>query len=250
MYLFGSGELYLKPFGPNAAGNPTPQKLGTMQEVSVEISASQKELYGKNQFPVAIARTAGKINMKAKFANINAKTCNDLFFGNTVAVGSKRGMIDEAHTAGASVTIAPPSSGVFAEDFGVVDATTGKQMTKVVSGAAAGVSYQVNEGTGVYTFNASQGATLISYSFTVSTLGASSNVTNKPMGSMPIFEANLVNNQFQSANNSVNSYLQFPNCIAAKFSMPFKNEDFTVVEFDFSAFSDAAGNIFYLNLDE
>ncbi len=250
MFLFGSGTLIAKPFGPNAAGNPTPQQLGTMQEVSIEISASQKELYGKNQFPVAIARTAGKINMKAKFANINGKTCNDLFFGNTVTPGMVRGMIDEAHTGAASITITPPTSGVFKEDYGVIDTTTGIQMIKVASGMAAGVSYHVDETTGIYTFNASQSNVKISYSYTVSALGVSSNVTNKPMGAMPIFEVNLVNNQFQSANNAINSHFNFPNCIAAKFNMPFKNEDFVVVEFDFSAFADASGNIFYLDLDE
>ena len=43
---------------------------------------------------------------------------------------------------------------------------------------------------------------------------------------------------------------RFPNCIAAKLTMNFKNEDFMIPEFDFSAFADSAGNIFYWDLDE
>jgi hypothetical protein len=249
MFLFGSGTLVAKPFGPLAAGSPTPMQLGTMQEVNMDISASQKELYGKLQFPVAIARTQGKINFKAKFATIYAKVLNDLFFGNTVTTGEVIGQIDEAHAAGTSVTIAPPNSGTFVDDLGVRDQTSGKQMTLVTSSPVAGVSYMVNTGTGVYTFGTGQQGTFISYSYSVAT-GVSTTATNKPMGSMPTFEVWFSNSQFASSDGSLNAFLVFPNCIAAKTTLPFKNEDFTIAEFDFSAFQDASGNLFKLYLDE
>jgi hypothetical protein len=42
---------------------------------------STKQLYSSKQFPVAIGRGTGKIKGKANFAQFNAQTFNDLFFG-------------------------------------------------------------------------------------------------------------------------------------------------------------------------
>jgi hypothetical protein len=61
------------------------RKFGALQDVSVDISFNLKELYGQNQFPLTIARGQGKIEGKAKFANLNGGMVNDLFFGQTNA---------------------------------------------------------------------------------------------------------------------------------------------------------------------
>ncbi|HLI84789.1 MAG TPA: hypothetical protein VKV17_12780 [Bryobacteraceae bacterium] len=251
-YVFGSGTIVATPFGPNAAGNPTPLQLGTMQECSVEFSASQKELYGKLQFPVAIARTAGKLNMKAKFATIYAKVLNDLFFGATVGTGGQQiAQINEAHAIAATITITPPNSGTFVKDQGVIRSDTGINMPlSPTSNPAAGFYYQTN---GTYSFNASDVTAgfgvQISYIWSGNNLngtaGSNSNVTNKPMGSQPTFEAWLTNSQF-----GMNVALRFPYCISSKLTLSMKNEDFTIPEFDFSAFSDPSGNLFYEYLDE
>jgi hypothetical protein len=245
MYVFGSGTLIVTPFGSLAAADPTPLQLGTMQECSVEISASQKELYGKAQFPVAIARTQGKINMKAKFATFNAKILNDAFWGAAVTAGQNIVHVDFQAAASATVTIvaaddSAPSGWAFVEDLGVLDAN-GKQMTKH---ATPGVG-QYSVAGAVYTFNAGETGTLrITYVYSI-TAGKASNVTNKPMGSQPVFEAWMANSQFGS-----NLAIRFPNCISTKISLPFKNEDFSVSDFDFAAFADGAGNILYEYLDE
>lgn len=110
------------------------------------------------------------------------------------------------------------------------------------------MQYSVVESTGVYTFNAGQTTPVfITYNYTASsaTTGTNVQVTNKPMGSMPTFETWLYNNQFGN-----NIAFQFPNCISSKLSFNFKNEDFAIPEFDFSAFSDNAGNIFYEYMDQ
>jgi hypothetical protein len=250
MFIFGSGNAYATPYGANAPGSPTPLELGVLQETGVEFATSQKELYGKQQFPLAVARTAGKVNLTFKFANVYLKLWNDLFFGSTVAAGSERGVADESHVAAASVTIAPPSSGVFARDMGVRDATTGKSMTLVLASPVAGVSYEVNTGTGVYTFNASQGASLISYTYTLSSTGFKSNVTNQPMGSQPVMDITIFNTQYTNLDGSFNCLLRFPAVIAAKMGMPMKNEDWQITDFACAAFADNAGNIMYLNADE
>ena len=74
MYLFGTGRLTVTP------ENGEESAFGTVQEVGVDISYGEKELYGEFQFPVDIARTQGKISIKAKAARIDAKLFNDVFF--------------------------------------------------------------------------------------------------------------------------------------------------------------------------
>jgi hypothetical protein len=83
-YQFGSGNLY-----GLAGAVPVARKFGALQDVSVDISFNLKELYGQNQFPLTIARGQGKIEGKAKFANLNGGMVNDLFFGQTNATGKK-----------------------------------------------------------------------------------------------------------------------------------------------------------------
>ncbi len=49
---FGSGVLIATPSGANA----TPVQFGTLQDVSIDISFSSKQLFGQYQFPIALAR--------------------------------------------------------------------------------------------------------------------------------------------------------------------------------------------------
>ena len=81
---FGSGVL----IGTTSDG---PLQFGTLQDVSVDFSFSVKSLMGQYQFPVAVARGAGKISGKAKFANIDGPILNTIFFGNTPATGQTLG---------------------------------------------------------------------------------------------------------------------------------------------------------------
>src|SRR5208283_697884 len=62
---FGSGVL----IGTTSAG---PLQFGTLQDVSVDFSFSLKSLMGQYQFPVAVARGAGKISGKEKSPNFDA----------------------------------------------------------------------------------------------------------------------------------------------------------------------------------
>jgi hypothetical protein len=42
--------------------------------------------------------------------------------------------------------------------------------------------------------------------------------------------------------------LKLNNCVGSKISLPFKNEDFSVQEFDFMALADASNNIGTISL--
>lgn len=250
MYIFGSGTAFATPFGASSAGNPSPLQLGTLQESQIDISNSQKELMGKNQFPVAIARTAGKIDVKFKFANFYGKIVNDLFFGGTVVAGEEIGVPDFLGTvASHAVTITPPGGGTYARNLGVRDGTSGKQMQVVAAASeVAGISYSISGA--VYTFATGQSVTVfISYTYTVAT-GVKATVTNLPMGTQPALDVTVMNSQYVSADGSQNCLFRFPNCISSKFGFPFKNEDFTITEFDCHALQDASGNVMFINFDE
>lgn len=255
MYQFGSGTAFVTPFGPAAAANPSPIQLQTLQESNIDISNSQKELMGKNQFAVAIARTTGKMECKFKFANLNIKGMNDLFFGGAVQTGQEIGVPDfssaiTSHAAIISTTNGMPSGATFGRNLGVRNGLTGKQMTLVIASAeVAGISYSFSAGT--YTFASGETATTasISFTYTVST-GFSSTVQNLPMGTQPQLDVTLMNAQYVSADGSLNCLLRFPLMVSAKFSLPYKNEDFVITEFDCSAQADAQGRVLMINVDE
>jgi hypothetical protein len=74
-YSFGTGKLIAAP----KAGEPA--QFGTVQDVTIDISFSDKDLRGEYLFPVDIARTQGKVGIKVKFAKIDGKLFNNIFFG-------------------------------------------------------------------------------------------------------------------------------------------------------------------------
>ncbi len=241
MFEFGSGTLWGFPSGGNVAPNPTPMKFGTLQDVSLDISGDVKQLYGQKQFPEAVARGKCKITGKAKFASINGKMLNDLFFGQSLGAGMVQIALDEVHTVPVSpfqVNITPPNSGVFVQDWGVRYVSTGLPLTRVASAPVTG-QYTVSGST--YTFSTGDQGTnniLISYSYSVSATGTQLNIKNQLMGFAPTVQVLLQtlynNNQFSVLLYSV---------VASKLSFATKQEDFIIPEFDFEAFANAAGQV-------
>jgi hypothetical protein len=246
-FAFGAGNMYvtqLQDADGNAIVNPSPYPLMTLQEGSVDMSSDTKELYGQNQFPVAVGRGKTKLQIKVKPARIFAGMWNAIFFGQTLTAGILTNFTD---TAGAlipstpfQITIAPPSSGTFAADLGVLD-QNGNPMKRVASAPATG-QYSVNTGTGVYTFAAADTGlrVYINFQYTAtSTVSQKQTVVNKAMGLVPTFKTDMTV-----------SYLgkqitfSFPMCVATKFAIGFKNEDFAIPEFDFSAFDNGSGNVY------
>ena len=107
MFEFGSGTVWITPVGGNLPSDPTPIEIGTLQDVSIDISFDLKMLYGMNQFPEAIARGKGKITGKAKFGRFNSDLINQMMFAQTRTVGTEAAAKDEAHTLGGTVWITP-----------------------------------------------------------------------------------------------------------------------------------------------
>src|SRR6516165_4454258 len=134
MYSFGSGVLY----GVRTdVANATPVNFGLVQDVSIEQSATQKDLYGQYQYPVASARGQIKTTGKATVAKISGLAFASLFFGLVPTAGAQLAtQFQESQTVAATVTVA--NSATFVTDFGVVYLTSCLPLTKVASSPAAG----------------------------------------------------------------------------------------------------------------
>jgi hypothetical protein len=241
MFEFGSGTLWGFPVGGNTATNPTPMKFGTLQDVSLDISGDVKQLYGQKQFPEAVARGKCKITGKSKFAVINGKMLNDLFFGQTMGAGMIKTSLDEdiAPIPATPFQITVANAATFKQDWGVRYTTTGLPLTRVASGPVQG-QYSVNTSTGVYTFaSADTGAHVqISYTFVAAATGSQLNITNQLMGFAPTIQV-LLETVYNANQFSVLLY----SVVASKLSFATKQEDFIIPEFDFEAFANAAGQV-------
>jgi hypothetical protein len=250
MFLFGVGTLFATATHAadgSALATATPVQFGTLQEVSGEISFEEKKLYGSRQFPVAVGRGKGKMDFKAKTANLTGQILADLVFGVPITNGIKDVTSFATAIPAASpytVTIAPPSSGTFVSDQGVIDVAAGSPMKRVSSAPATG-QYSVSAA-GVYTFAAADTGKSIAVSYEYSATDASAQViqiTNQQMGYAPMFKAALdLSYQGKSMTLVLNR------CSSSKLSLPFKADDFVVPDFDFSAMEDDAGNIGYIAL--
>ncbi|MGU3416969.1 hypothetical protein [Methylobacterium sp. D54C] len=236
MYSFGSGVL----IGTRTdIANATPVNFGLVQEVTMDETATIKELYGQQQHPLAIARGTIKTTGKAKVARISGLAMASLFYGVTPVPGQLMTAFGESGTipAGSPYTVTVANAAIAADDLGVLNALTGLPFTKVASAPAAG---QYSVAGGVYTFAAAdQGKMLlINYTYALAGAGQRFSVTNQLLGTTPTFAAQFYTT-FQG--NAVN--VRFNNCTSSKLGFGTKLEDFVMPEFDFSVFADAAGNV-------
>lgn len=249
MINFGTGKLIAIPThlaDGTAIAVPTPVILGSLQDISLDLSVEMKSLYGSKRYPIAVGQGKGKTEVNAKYAEINGAILGSLFFGKAATAGIKAAVIDSAATIPATpgpytLTVVPPHSGTFVADMGVVSVATGEQFTRVASSPATG-QYSVSAG-GEYTFaSADQGAAvLLSYEYSASTGGQVWTMTNETMGTAPSFSLLL-----QNGYDGKSMVCKLNRCVSGKLALPFKSDDFAVYDFDAEAFADAAGNLGYI----
>ena len=240
---FGAGVLFATPLydgNGNAISIPSPVQFGIVQDVTIEDAAENKELYGANQYPVDIGRGKGKITIKCKQAEFNATLFNSIYYGQTLTAGYDAVYADLAGTSlTAAIAITPTSpfggTSTYVADLGVQDGN-GDAYTRVASSPTSG-QYSLSGAT--YTFSALDvGKTAyISYQYANSTnpsTGKILTVLNLPMGQVPVFSA-----QFFNSRKGHSIWRKFPACVATKLSMDFKNDDFSIPDFEISCFEDA-----------
>ena len=269
MDTFGAGAMFAIPLtdaSGNIIANPSPVQFGILQDVTIDDSTEIKELYGANTYPVDIGRGKGKIMIKAKFASINALLYNNAYYGQTLVAGYDALVQDLSGTTiptGAGSTavniVAPTAVGgtsVFARDLGVqglgpTGDVGGVPFTRVASSPTSGQYSLVTGAAGAtgatYQFSGLDvGKTVyINFEWTNSTNPGSARtmtVVNLPMGSAPTFSCIF---QAKRQTTGQTFFRRFPNCVATKLSADFKNDDFTIPDFEVNAFADSLGNIQY-----
>lgn len=243
--VFGPGSLYVTR---NDIANQTPINIGYIQEFTYDEAGETKELYGENQYPLVIARGTIKATGKMKAAMVSGIALAAVFSGQALVAGQLTMARGEAHTIPATpfqVTIAPPNSGVFDTDLGVIFAVTGLPLALVASGPTTG-QYSVNPGTGVYTFAAADTllGVKITYAYT-QTGGEHQIIANTPIGTTPSFQIDYTSSLYNKP-----YYVRFYNCVSTKLARSHKLTDFMMPEIDFGFFQNAAGNVYEVSYPE
>ena len=240
-YIFGSGSLFAVR---TDIANATPTKFGVLQDVNVEMSGETKMLYGSQQFPVAVGRGKSKITAACKVGMFQMRPLSDLMWGTSYATGQQTMASGEAHSVPASSTYTVTVTNVTGfVDYGVYYASSTAQLTRVASVIAIG-TYSVTTG-GVYTFYSGDAgvAMLFDYQYTQTSSGRDFTLSNPTMGAQPVFQA-VLEGGYTSSSGQMTSDLTLYACIADKWSLPTKLDDFAINDFSFSAFANTAGNVF------
>jgi hypothetical protein len=253
---FGAGALFAERVDLSGSGIG-PIQFGIVQSVSLDFDFTTKPLYGQNQFPVAVARSQGRITGRSSFARVNGVLWADLLFGNTMAAGKVSVAYQEAATVPAisPYTVTVANGATFSNDLGVIDNVSGNLFTRVTTPATA-MEYSVNESTGIYTFGAlaTGKAVVISYEYNTVATGKKTILTNQLMGRTPTFR--LVFNQQISPGAACAGQQVLPMtvilncCTSSKLSLPTRVDDWMIQEFDFEAYADASGVVGSISTDE
>ena len=143
MYQFGVGALFAKfPDGSSV-------EFGTLQDCNVDFSFDKKELYGRQQFPVKIARAKGKVDCKATYADIKAEALNIVLNGN-ISNGELKVAepINVTVPTGGTVNIDLPTGSSLNQVLKVynVSGTTKVPMTEVQTTPTVAGTYYVDDG--------------------------------------------------------------------------------------------------------
>lgn len=237
MQLFGAGAMYGIPttdVNGNAIANPTPVQFGALQDLSIDVSFDVKELYGRQQFAIDVARGKGKISGKIKGAVVNGALLNNLFFGMSTTAGILADYTDLVGTAipatPFTITPAMPNAGVWATDLGVTD-INGRPLTRVASAPATG-QYSVTAG--AYLFAAADvgKVVFISAQYTAASTTAQKIVVANPLiGSTPTFRTEIA-----IPYEGKSMVISLPACVSNKFAFATKLDDFAIPEIDFLAY--------------
>ena len=249
MFTFGAGVM-IGTQTIDGSGNsvtlPSPIQFGVLQEVTPDESFELKKLYGANKFPVAVAQGKGSVSLKAKLANINAELHNTFFYGLTLTNTFQSIYNDLSGTSVPTSpgNITPTIHGTALVDLGVVSAINGVPYTRVAASPTGG-QYMFTAASGLYTFDPVHdfGKTVfINYAYGDAsvTAGRLLTVTNQLMGVQPVFAVDLAARYLGKS-----IYIHYPQVVATKLSRTWKNDDFTIYDFDMEAFADSSGNINY-----
>ena len=233
-YNFGVGQLFIVPPG----ANPTPVNVGTLKDISIDISRDVKELVGSYAFPEDVALGKGKITGKAKSGRIQAGLIAAILAGSTTSTGQTAAANNEiSNIPSTPYQVTALNGATFVQDGGVYDYTAGKWLSVVASAPATG-QYSVTA-LGVYTFAAANTTHQVGlyYTYTMVT-GNNIHLNNVLMGQATIFQLNAFNTYGGKQFGYKLWAVVFP-----KLSLAGKQDDYTEVDLEFQAFTDTNNNV-------
>jgi hypothetical protein len=243
---YGAGQIFLNPLGGNYPTNSTPQILATLQDFSIDISATIKDLRGQYQFPDDTAIGDKKIAWKSGSGRMDIDLYNQAFFGEAaITTGGNPQAVSEAHNVPASSTytvIVTNSTPGPIQDLGVVYASTGQKLEKVASVTKKG-QYSVVLATGTYTFYSTEAgaAILISYNYPVTT-GRILTVNQHTQGWGPALEI-FASMPYQEFTSGVPNYIHLYSAKVTKLGTPMKRADYLISDLEGEAYANAAGAV-------
>lgn len=241
MYEFGVGTMFSRI-------NGTSYEFGTLQNVSFDWKFDLKQLRGRKQMPVHLARGQASLEGKAEYADIKGGALNLILNGT-----QSSGMLIVAEpittnipaTTPFTVTFTAPNSGVLKSLLVVYDVSGNTKVPlTMVAGTPETGEYSYTNGT--ITFAEEDAGLKIQYQFDYTvTTGKTIAITNNIMGTAPSFElefyANLDNTPIVFAFNKV---------ITSALGMSFKNEDYLIPNVSFQCYADAADIVGYVYVPE
>lgn len=230
-WSFGAGKLFFRPPGG------TPIRVATLQGVDVDISATQKDLIGENQFAEASVRAGMKLTGKVQTGRFDGRIISQLFLGaseeaGTITTGLLVPVNDQPFTIPASgIVELDLDTATFDSDLGVISATTGAAYKFVTQNPAVG-EYSVTPDGSQYLFDKTEAnrQVKISYIKALTEGGQTTQITNELMGEGPTFE--------MISYDSKGLFLQLWSCQFNKLSLQRKNEDFLIPNLEFGASAD------------
>lgn len=245
----GTGVLIGTPNLGLLATNPQPTSYPVLQEVSVEFKGDLKGLYGQYQYSLDTLRGKVKVTGKGKMIVPTPDTLGQLFFGLNTSAGVDRPVFNESHATAASVVTGNITAN---KNLGVINGSTQEEMTLITSGSPAVGQYKFTpyNSTGpvdaAFTFNASETAAtvLLSYTWPDASNGITLEMTNQLIGQAP-----------QQVMALFNTYkgklyaLTLNAVVLGSFSIPTKQEDHWMSDFDFEAAADLANVLGYIEAD-
>ncbi|HLY07343.1 MAG TPA: hypothetical protein VKR31_16475 [Rhizomicrobium sp.] len=221
--------------------NAKPSFLGVLQDLEIDIAVTLKELTGAYRLPIDVAPSNMKVTGKAKFARIQGASINNLLLGQTETDGAGIDMAVAEAINSTGISFTPAHGGsAFIEDLGLFYANGGGQLQPIIGVAGPGQYNAGLAGVGTYTINAADENTplVVYYSYSATSLVQLS-LVNQLMGSGPTFEMQAKQDYFV-AGVEKKLVLKLNSCRASKWTLPFKNTDYTIQDFEFTAFADAS----------
>lgn len=247
--VFGVANVFMNPISGNTPTVTSNQQLVTLQDFSIDIDATLKELRGQFQFPDDVATSDRKLAWKSGFGRMDIDAYNQLFWGETsIGTGGKNVNVNENHTIPATnpTTITVTNNATFFGDEGVIYTTgggpaneqAGQKLNRVASNPGPG---QYSFSAGVYTFNIDDAGlgVNISYLSTVTT-GRILTVNNHTQGWGPAVEIYAAN-PYQEFTAGVPNYCHLYSAKITKIGMPFKRADYLITSIEGEAYANSSG---------